>query len=354
MYDQWDVGEVATLRIEALNSSGNLANPTSLDLTVTDPSGNVTSVAIGGLTAVSTGVYTYALTVDEAGIWTYQWVAAGNGVAFTTTEYVIVGQSTVGTGPCDLWITPTQVFDLHPYSTIASGDRDMALADLAAQAASRILFALSRERYPGICRHVVRPCRQSDCWIPPSSYLWSDSWGWCGCGAATPMQCGCGSLSEIELGAAPVIGVTEVLVDGDVVPRASYRVDDHRWLVRLDGSSWPYCQDLTLATTEVGTFQVTFFAGRTPPADGVLAAKRMAGDLYQGMTGVDCVAPANLVSRTRQGDTIELSAINEATDLAAGWTALTEVNAFLQAERYGRANARATTVSVDSMAAVRR
>jgi hypothetical protein len=353
VYDQFDIGEVATLRVETLNSSGDLAAPVSLDLTITDPSGNASAVAIGGLTLVSTGVYTYALTLDEAGVWSYRFVGAGNAVNFTTTEYLIVGTATETTGPCDLWINPTDVFDLSPASSILAADRDMDLADLCAQAASRILFVLSRERYPGICRHVVRPCRQSSAWWYPAYWSgWNDSWGACGC--PTPMQCGCGNPGGILLGAEPVLGVTEVLIDGAAVAAANtWRVDDGRWLVRLDGQGWPTAQNLALATTEVGTFQVTFFSGRTPPADGILAAKRLAGDLYSGASGGDCAMPANLTSRVRQGDTIEFTA-EPGADLMSGLLSLRECDVFLAAEYHSRRNGQATTVSPDAMPAVRR
>lgn len=356
MYDEFEVGEPATLKATCINSSGALADPTALTLTVTDPSGNTDTHLIGALTQDSTGRYSYSQTLDEAGVWTYRFVASGNDVAFDVTEYLLCGVFTEPTGPCDLWIGPADVFALHPAKAIADGDKDYSLADLCAQAASRWLYRLSREAYPGICKHVVRPCRRGSTWLnwdEPSWWKWNTSWGNCSCGATSSRACGCPRLSEILLGAEPVLAITEVLIDGSALATSAYRLDDHRWLVRIDGDVWPTCQDLTAdPSTDEDTFQVTFFAGRTPPADGILAAKRLAGDLYMGATGSDCAVPKNLVNRVRQGDT--LSFADPTNELQAGLAGLREVDLFLTGDRWYDANRLAYTASPDMMPSVRR
>lgn len=354
MYDQYDIGETATLQVTCLNTAGALAAPILLALVITHPDGTQDTLAIGDLTLVSTGLYTYDVALDADGVWTYTFTAQGNDVNFTTTEYLLVGIDTRASGPCDLWIGPADVFALKPASDVAAADRNWGLADECAQAASRLLYILSRSRYPGICREVVRPCRRSEAWTtPPRWWWWNESWGYCTCQSPSSRACGCSRLDEIQLGAEPVLAIAEVRIDGAILAPSAYRVDDSRWLVRVDGEGWPCCQDLTASPlTDDNTFQVTFFAGRTPPADGILAAKRLAGDLYQGLTGGDCALPANVQSLVRRG--VDLEFASPSGELEQGLTALREVDLFLHAERWQAAHRQSLTVSPDSLPQVRR
>ncbi|MBK9181476.1 MAG: hypothetical protein IPM45_18345 [Acidimicrobiales bacterium] len=94
-----------------------------------------------------------------------------------------------------------------------------------------------------------------------------------------------------------MVDVVEVVVDGATLDDSLYRLDDRRWLVRLedpDGSrpGWPASQDLTLPASEPGTWEVTFTWGVRPPAAGVLAAVALAGELARD-------APAGTAPSTR-------------------------------------------------------
>lgn len=335
MYDQYDIGETATLRVTCIDSDGELADPILLALVVTHPDASQDTYAVGDLDHDGTGEFSTSVTLDADGVWTYTFAATGNDVNFVTTEYLLVGLDTRASGPCDLWIGPADVFALPPASQIEAAHRDWGLADECAQAASRLLYILSRSRYPGVCRDVVRPCRT------------------CTCGCEHPRSCGCPRLPEIALGASPVLWVTEVRIDGAVLSPSAYRLDGDL-LVRVDGSTdgWPVCQDLAASPlTEEATFQVTFFHGRTPPADGILAAKRLAGDLYQGITGGDCAIPPEAVAMVRRGIAIDLA---DATEITDGLLGLREVDLFLAAERWQAAHRTSLTISPDTMPAVRR
>ena len=117
-----------------------------------------------------------------------------------------------------------------------------------------------------------------------------------------------GRFSRVDLGASPIIAVSEVIVDGAVVPASSYRVDDYHWLVRIDGESWPCCQNLSAdPATDDNTLQVSSTWGSTVPTLGVLAARRLACESYASCAGLEaCALPRRLQTITRQGLTVAL------------------------------------------------
>jgi hypothetical protein len=201
-------------------------------------------------------------------------------------------------GPCEAWIDADAVFDCGPCAAIEDADQDDTLATQAAEAASELLFFWSGRRFPGECEATVKVCRQG-AWcggqtiegVPIEVYT---ACAPCSCGAYDPAACACDDPSTLRL-PGRVIEVSEVTIDGDVLDPAAYEVQDHRWLVRTDGGTWPVCSDL----------QVTYTRGQAPPASGVLAATELACDLYQGCVGGDCSVPANVTNLVRQGVTMQ-------------------------------------------------
>ena len=73
-------------------------------------------------------------------------------------------------------------------------------------------------------------------------YVTSGQWVNSG-GCSGPSDCSCSSLSEVIL-PGPVGGIESITVDGAVIPADAYRVDNGDRLVRLDGGTWPVCQDM--------------------------------------------------------------------------------------------------------------
>lgn len=73
------VGETETLVFTLTDEDGELADPTDLTLQITDPSGNSNELTYsgGGVTKESTGVYTYDLAYDEAGVWLWEIQTSG-------------------------------------------------------------------------------------------------------------------------------------------------------------------------------------------------------------------------------------------------------------------------------------
>jgi hypothetical protein len=193
-------------------------------------------------------------------------------------------------------------FEQHPQDV-----QDLAVA-LAGQS-MRMLTGYSA----GGCPVVLRPCSQtcvknSVAWgyFGGTFYPHMDTLGrWVnGCGCT--YDCSCTALSTVYL--AGVVGtVTEVKIDGEVLPTTAYRVDNGTRLVRLDGETWPACQDMAAADTEVGTFSVSVVRGAVVDGLGAYAAGLLACEFAKALTGCDCALPSNVTSITRQGITMELN-----------------------------------------------
>lgn len=187
----------------------------------------------------------------------------------------------------------------------------------------------------GLCPVTVRP-RRVDC--PGSTYAGTHPGGWmpvlvggvwrnlsCGSCAGT---CGCDDENTAIRLPGPVHTVDQVTIDGVVLVDTAYRVDDHGTLVRHDGGVWPACQDLTLPAGEVGTWTVSFTWGVPVPADGQLAAGKLACELAKAYLGSgDCQLPERVQTITRQGVTVGF--LDPFEDLTEGRTGIWAVDAWV-------------------------
>jgi hypothetical protein len=213
-------------------------------------------------------------------------------------------------GPCENWPPICDDFPAEP--TQAQQD----LIDAAVQAATEVLWNRTHRRF-GLCTMKIRPCRE-DCWptIPsgwhnlsglswPFPVLVGGQWINLACGSCIG-SCSCSRISQAVL-PSPVATVSEVKVDGAVLDPSTYRVDDWRLLVRLDGDEWPRCNDLRLADTEPGTWSVTASYGEQVPTLGSLAVGELASAIYKGCPEANagpCPLPVATIRQvTRQGVT---------------------------------------------------
>lgn len=75
---RFTVGDLATLT-NTFKVSGSAADPTTVALTVTDPTGTATTYTYAAAQVIrtGTGVYTKDVTAATAGTWTYKWVGTG-------------------------------------------------------------------------------------------------------------------------------------------------------------------------------------------------------------------------------------------------------------------------------------
>lgn len=210
--------------------------------------------------------------------------------------------------------------------------------------ASDYLFERTARRWPGACEAAtVRPCARvlGDGSPRPlfgpaigggAGSLSSPfaTWSFGGPSWDLSSECGCGcGLPAITLGAAPIASITSVKIDGVALPGTSYRIDDYRFLVRLDGEGWPTHQDLTLADTAVDTFSVTFTYGEAPPRGGVVAAAALGCELALACAqNAACRLPKRIQTLTRQQVTMAI--LDPLTLFSEGLTGVPEVDLFVK------------------------
>lgn len=203
-----------------------------------------------------------------------------------------------------------------------------ALSDDAVAAFERMAAEMLwnwTNRIFGVCEATIRPCR-SGC---SSATSWMNTfWGrgpypWSGMSAGSwvplliggewyNMGCGCaGTCSCAEEGPSalrlpgPIVEVSSVKIDGEVVPAAEYQVLHNRLLVRVDGTPWPACQNLLAPSTAEGTFEVVYTRGVEVPMGGQIAAGILACELAKAACGdADCQLPQRIQTVTRQGLTV--------------------------------------------------
>lgn len=244
-------------------------------------------------------------------------------------------------GVCADWCTVTDVRkldDCHDPTAVPHAN----IAD-AIPVASELLWHLSGYQFPGQCTTTLRPRivghGAEATFAPPD---WSYAWSGAGEGP-----------SEVDLsryGLYPVVDVGQVLIDGQVLDPASYRVDDAARLVRLrdpDGTHavWPTVQDRTRSDTEEDTWSVTVTWGTAPPPSGVAACAELACLLARDAAGEDCGLPATVTAVNRRGMQYEVEAAVTA-GREDGW-GVPAVRRFLDAVNPRRLSGRGRFINPD-------
>lgn len=221
---------------------------------------------------------------------------------------------------CTPWTTVAAVRGddgCEPCRHVTALTPDDAVIEAAILGASEYLHANSMYQFTGTCESVARPCGSED---QQMSGIWGWSeipfffpagvfpawWGWGGCGSG----CNCCGPPAFALGRIPVVAVSEVKLDGEVlVEGTDYELVDNLLARLIDGESggrWPTCQNIALPDTEVGTFSVTFTWGAAVPELGAIAARDLACQLIGDACGADCKPSERMVSRQAGGTTVQL------------------------------------------------
>lgn len=239
--------------------------------------------------------------------------------------------SSPGAGPgslsCDWDVDPAALGVCPDWAGYPEATRDTAL-----HLASDYLWAATGRQY-GVCPVTVQPrqgrggtddgYRVYPAWpgggdgagYVPGPFLFGGKWFNSGCDSC----CNSGGCAIVLRG--PVASIDEVVIDGEVVSPANYRVDvtaGEYLLVRTgpEGSCWPSCG------SEPDDFSVTYGIGRALPVSLQVAAALLACEYAKGIAGGPCKLPARMTRLSRQGVDIEV----EAVDGAAGSTGIREVD----------------------------
>lgn len=208
-------------------------------------------------------------------------------------------------GPCAPWPVLWGTCRLEPAAVAVTG--------VAVEMASQALWAASGRRF-GPCSVTLRPCRETCPDAAGDWFAWGGGdfvtprffrgvWSNVTCGSCTS-GCSCGPVPQVVL-PGPVAAVTEVRIDGAVLAPAAYRLDNRRYLVRIDGGDWPDCNDLT-RNDGPGTWSVTLTLGADVPVLGQAAAGELAAEFATLLGCGKCRLPNNIASLARQGVTVEL------------------------------------------------
>lgn len=231
-----------------------------------------------------------------------------------------------------------------------------AATGAAVAMATDVVWALSGRQF-GLCNITLRPCRREcvddsffDRELLPSGdsgfvqpALIGGEWFNLVCGSC-PGTCSCTPISEVLLPGV-VNSIVDVKVDGVILPKSAYRVDNDRLLVRTDGEDWPHCNDLNLPDTEPGTWSVTAVYGRPVPVAGQWAVGELACELLKAFKGEDCRLPRNVTQLARQGVTISYPDMNDL--FSRGRTGLYLADLFIMSVNPGGLRTRSRTYSVD-------
>lgn len=248
-----------------------------------------TTGVIGAATAPNVTIQwaTGELSVLSSGRWYIHVTADVGGTVYSMSEFLYIEGDTIRGGPCEAWVTAS---DLQDCANQIPAGADACDLQLAAQLATENLWRFSGRQFGGLCIDRIRPCIGLNCGYDgvisvDSGYGYT---GWAGGrgGVGYPSvpyrrngewfnAAGCAGgrclLPCITL-PGPVHSVNQVIVDGLVLDPSQYKVSGYRQLCRTDGDKWPCHQDLALESTEVGTFEVTWTRGTPVPE----TAKRMA------------------------------------------------------------------------------
>lgn len=210
--------------------------------------------------------------------------------------------------PCSGWSPNTAI--CSAWSTYSA-----AVQTYATRVAIRVLWVATGRQF-GLCPRTVRPCwsvQEPLYQTFPVGYYGEGYWQLLGTAGgvrvySTGGACGCASACQCsppQIPLPPVVdSITSVQIDGVVLDPSAYQLQ-RGYLVRMDGQSWPFNQDLSKPLGQVNTWGVTYQEGEAVPADLQDAAGLYACQVGAALSGGSCQLPNRVQSVTRQGVTID-------------------------------------------------
>jgi hypothetical protein len=361
------IGQGGTITLDGIYEDGTRAavDPTDPRVSIIDPTGG-TFVDLAVPTHVGLGHFAYDFVVPadaELGAWEARWYGLINSVQVGPVDdgFTVVAAGSIVPGSasdgatCRPWATHEDIVT-GPCSDYSTDPDEL---DAALQVASDVLWNFTGRRYPGICTDKVRPQAQWKSydgpprWWPSTLFAGAQSpWGFCSCHRGR--ETGCSRLPEIKLPGHPV-NPESVVIILDGVPFTEFRLDDHRYLIRVDGDGWPCCQNLRLEDDQPNTWSISYDYGLNPPLGGKRAAMMLGCQLllaFDPATSGKCELPARVKTLTRAGTTISLLDPLDLFD--KGRTGLPTVDLWVSSDNLGRARRRSTLMIPGRNRAVRR
>lgn len=201
-----------------------------------------------------------------------------------------------------------------------------------------VLHAASGRQF-GLCARTIRPC-MPDCsslqlFNPEqpryvylnAPYMPSSSFARVQCGTCNQRRCACSYVSQIVLPFHNIRRIRAVQVDGATLDPSAYRLAGRR-LIRLDGGTWPKCQDDAALNGEVGSWSVDLIYGRPVDEGGQIATGVYACEIAKSLSGAECELPQRVQMTSRQGVTIGF--VDPMDFLDKGMTGLYAVDTWLR------------------------
>ena len=228
------------------------------------------------------------------------------------------------------------------YTPEEFAELNQAVVERSEALAWSVLSALTGYRV-SICPVTIRPCSKR-CSIgtwdvapvndahfagapggsPFAPFISGGNW-YNACGCAGPSDCSCTSLCEVIM-PNEVGSITEVWLDGAVLPSTAYRVDDGRKVVLVNGDCFPACQDMSINDPAQGGVWITYYPGVAPNDLLRYAAGVLAAEFYLACSGKECRLPNGVTSIVRSG----MSMTVQTGLFSDNVTGITEVDAIIR------------------------
>lgn len=201
---------------------------------------------------------------------------------------------------------------LQPEDTV---DPTGPFTDSAIRSASWTLFKLTAEKYPGIQMKTEVYTRNNGGYLEYMPQIIDGKM------YNLPKSYTSGN-DRLKLRHSPIVSVSEVSIDGDVVPFSDYFISNSSSLVRKDHYPW--------LSTDRSEISVTYAHGTPPPAMGVRAAIRLANELIWAESDPSrCSLPDRITSVARQG--ISYTVLDPQAYISEGRTGIYEIDLFINA-----------------------
>lgn len=225
-------------------------------------------------------------------------------------------------GICAPWVTVDEFVDCCDE---LEEDTPLSTIENAIMIASGSLYLLSGSVFKGECERTLE--------VLPTNCR-NDS------GMKRPLR-----SNEINIGYWPVTSIESVTFDGVEQDEDNFRINDFRFLEKLDGK-WP----IQPGETDAEVF-VTFTYGVKPPPAGIEAAKQLTNEIVQGCMGKKCKLPDRVSSVARRGVTLTFGDYKQ---LSQDFLGNYFVDLFLQSVNPTKARAQSFVVKTSSKAKTRR